>query len=66
MASALVLNQREQVEYQMQESLLATGTIHMLAISGMHIDYSLWPSPSDAFSFGYREEQPLPLRSRLY
>lgn len=38
MASALVINQRDQVEYQMQESLLATGTIHMLAISGMHID----------------------------
>jgi len=37
-ASALVLGQREQVEWEMQESLLATGTIHMLAISGMHIE----------------------------
>ncbi len=38
LASALVLGQREQVEWAMQESLLATGTIHMLAISGMHIE----------------------------
>jgi competence protein ComEC len=38
LASALVLNQRDQVEWEMQESLLATGTIHMLAISGMHIE----------------------------
>ncbi len=38
LASALVLGQREQVEWGMQESLLATGTIHMLAISGMHIE----------------------------
>ncbi|MDZ4849791.1 MAG: ComEC/Rec2 family competence protein [Pirellulaceae bacterium] len=38
LASALVLGQREQVEWSMQESLLATGTIHMLAISGMHIE----------------------------
>ena len=38
LASALVLGQRDQVEWAMQESLLATGTIHMLAISGMHIE----------------------------
>jgi competence protein ComEC len=38
MASALVLGQRDQVEWEMQESLLKTGTIHMLAISGMHIE----------------------------
>ncbi len=38
MASALVLGQRDQVEWDMQESLLTTGTIHMLAISGMHIE----------------------------
>ncbi|MFN9915298.1 MAG: ComEC/Rec2 family competence protein, partial [Pirellulaceae bacterium] len=38
LASALVLGQREQVEWELQESLLATGTIHMLAISGMHIE----------------------------
>ncbi len=38
MASALVLGQRDQVEWELQESLLTTGTIHMLAISGMHIE----------------------------
>ncbi len=38
LASALVLGQREQVEWEMQETLLSTGTIHMLAISGMHIE----------------------------
>ncbi len=38
LASALVLGQRDQVEWEMQEALLATGTIHMLAISGMHIE----------------------------
>jgi competence protein ComEC len=38
LASALVLGQRDQVEWSMQESLLETGTIHMLAISGMHIE----------------------------
>jgi len=38
MASALVLGQREQAEWELQESMLATGTIHMLAISGMHIE----------------------------
>jgi competence protein ComEC len=38
LASALVLGQREQVEWELQESLLATGTMHMLAISGMHVE----------------------------
>lgn len=38
LAAALVLGQREQVEWRLQEDLLATGTIHMLSISGMHIE----------------------------
>jgi competence protein ComEC len=38
MAAALVLGQREQAEWRLQEELLATGTIHMLSISGMHIE----------------------------
>ncbi len=38
LASALILGQREQVEWELQESLLATGTMHMLAISGMHVE----------------------------
>lgn len=37
-AAALVLGHREQVEWRLQEELLATGTIHMLSISGMHIE----------------------------
>jgi competence protein ComEC len=38
LTAALVLGQREQAHWQLQEELLATGTIHMLSISGMHID----------------------------
>lgn len=38
LTAALVLGQREQVEWRLQEDLLATGTIHMLSISGMHIE----------------------------
>lgn len=38
LTAALVLGQREQVEWRLQEELLATGTIHMLSISGMHIE----------------------------
>lgn len=38
LASALVLGQKDQVEWELQESLLATGTMHMLAISGLHVD----------------------------
>lgn len=38
LASALVLGQRDQVEWELQESLLATGTMHMLAISGLHVE----------------------------
>jgi predicted membrane metal-binding protein len=34
----LVLGQREQADWQFQEQMLATGTIHMLSISGMHIE----------------------------
>ncbi len=38
LTAALVLGQREQAEWRLQEELLATGTIHMLSISGMHIE----------------------------
>jgi competence protein ComEC len=38
LTAALVLGQREQAHWELQEELLATGTIHMLSISGMHID----------------------------
>ncbi len=38
LASALVLGQRDQVEWELQEALLATGTMHMLAISGLHVE----------------------------
>jgi competence protein ComEC len=38
LTAALVLGQREQAHWALQEELLATGTIHMLSISGMHID----------------------------
>ena len=38
LTAALVLGQREQAEWRLQEELLATGTIHMLSISGMHVE----------------------------
>ncbi len=38
LASALVLGQRDQIEWKLSESLLETGTVHMLAISGMHVE----------------------------
>lgn len=38
LTAALVLGQREQTDWQFQEQMLATGTIHMLSISGMHIE----------------------------
>lgn len=38
LASALVFGQRSQVDWQDQQQLMATGTLHMLAISGMHVE----------------------------
>jgi competence protein ComEC len=38
LTAALVLGQREQAQWQLQEEMLATGTIHILSISGMHIE----------------------------
>jgi competence protein ComEC len=38
LASALLLGQREQVSNQTNEELLATGTIHLLSISGLHVE----------------------------
>ncbi len=45
LAAALVFGQRQQVDWQAQQQLLSTGTLHMLAISGMHIELvagALW------------------------
>ncbi len=38
LAAALVFGQRQQVDWNEQQHLLSTGTLHMLAISGMHIE----------------------------
>ncbi len=38
MAAALVFGQRQQVDWQDQQELMATGTLHMLAISGLHVE----------------------------
>lgn len=38
LAAALLLGQREQVDRELTESLLATGTIHLLSISGLHVE----------------------------
>jgi competence protein ComEC len=38
LACALVLGQRDMAAWELQEELLATGTIHMLAISGLHVE----------------------------
>ncbi|MGN6137008.1 MAG: ComEC/Rec2 family competence protein [Aureliella sp.] len=45
LACALVFGQRQQVDWDQQQQLLSTGTLHMLAISGMHIELvagALW------------------------
>ena len=38
LAAALVFGQREQVDWVKQQQLVATGTLHLLAISGMHVE----------------------------
>ena len=38
LACALILGQRDMAAWRLQEELLATGSIHMLSISGMHIE----------------------------
>lgn len=38
LAAALLLGQREQVGNDTNEKLLATGTIHLLSISGLHVE----------------------------
>ncbi len=37
-AAALVFGQREQVDWEQQQELMATGTLHLLAISGLHVE----------------------------
>lgn len=39
LAAALVFGQREQVDWEKQQQLVATGTLHLLAISGMHVEF---------------------------
>lgn len=39
LAAALVFGQREQVDWQQQQELMATGTLHLLAISGLHVEF---------------------------
>ncbi len=38
LAAALVFGQRQQVDWQDQQELMATGTLHMLSISGLHVE----------------------------
>ncbi len=38
LAAALVFGQREQVDWEQQQELMATGTLHLLAISGLHVE----------------------------
>lgn len=38
LAAALVFGQKEQVDWETQQQLMATGTIHLLAISGLHVE----------------------------
>jgi len=38
LAAALVFGQRQQVEWQDQQELMSTGTLHMLSISGLHVE----------------------------
>ncbi|MCA9128682.1 MAG: ComEC/Rec2 family competence protein [Planctomycetales bacterium] len=38
LAAALVFGGREQVDWEAQQAMMATGTLHMLAISGLHVE----------------------------
>lgn len=38
LAAALVFGGREQVDWEEQQELMATGTLHLLAISGLHVE----------------------------
>lgn len=38
LAAALTVGAREQVEWSDQQSLMLTGTLHLLAISGLHVE----------------------------
>ena len=37
LASAVFLGEREQIDYERNEAFMATGTIHILSISGLHV-----------------------------
>lgn len=41
-ASALLLGRREHLSREQQEDFLRTGTVHMLAISGLHVGVVAW------------------------
>lgn len=38
LAAALVFGQRHQIDWEQQQELIATGTMHMLSISGLHVE----------------------------
>ncbi|GIW98631.1 MAG: competence protein ComEC [Pirellulaceae bacterium] len=42
LATALVIGQRQQVDWESQQALMATGTLHLLAISGLHVEIVAW------------------------
>ncbi len=54
LAAALVFGQREQVDWEDQQALMATGTLHMLAISGMHVEIVAASVLLLAAPFGWR------------
>jgi competence protein ComEC len=37
LASAILLGEREQLDFQRTEAFMATGTVHVLSISGLHV-----------------------------
>jgi competence protein ComEC len=42
LASAVFLGEREQIDSQRNEAFMATGTVHVLAISGLHVGILAW------------------------
>lgn len=42
LASGLLIGAREQIEYEQQQQFFLTGTIHLLAISGVHVGILTW------------------------
>lgn len=42
LASGLLIGAREQIDYEQQQQFFLTGTIHLLAISGVHVGILAW------------------------